>query len=94
MLGVELRRRRLLEQLLMRALQRAVALAEVDDPARDVADQLHLDVARPLEPAFEIDRVVTKGGARLGLRQREEAGELVLVARQLHAAAAAARRRL
>ena len=58
-----------LKQLLVRTLQRAVALAEMDRAALAVADQLHLDMARPVEKAFEIDRVVAEGGSRLGLGQ-------------------------
>ena len=46
----------------MRALQRAVALAEMDDIALPVAEELHLDVARPVEIALEIDGVVTERG--------------------------------
>ncbi len=55
----------------MRALQRAVALAEMDDLAAAVAEQLHLDMPRPVEIAFEIDRIVAERGLRLGLRQRQ-----------------------
>ena len=43
--GRQTRRRRLLDQLLVAALHRAVALAEVDDTARAVAQHLHFDVA-------------------------------------------------
>src|SRR5262249_33301493 len=45
---------RFFEHLLMGALQRAVALAEMDDPALAVSEDLDLDVARPIEIAFEI----------------------------------------
>ncbi len=40
------RGRRDLDELLVPTLQAALALAEVDDGARSVADDLHLDVAR------------------------------------------------
>ncbi len=53
--GVERRRRRFLEHLLMRALQRAVALAEMNDAALAVAEDLDLDMPRPVEIMFEID---------------------------------------
>ena len=59
---VERGRRRLLEQLLVLALQRAVALAEMDDAALAVAQDLHLDMARPVEIALEIDRAVAEEG--------------------------------
>ena len=43
----------LLDDLLMAALDRALALAEVDDRAVRVAEHLHLDVAGPIEVALE-----------------------------------------
>ena len=43
------RRRRLLDELLVAALHRAVALAEVHDVAVRVGEDLDLDVARPLD---------------------------------------------
>src|SRR3954471_17231056 len=51
-LGVERRRRRLFEHLLVAALDRAVALAERGDVAVLVGEELDLDVARPLEIAL------------------------------------------
>ncbi len=56
--GVDRRRRRLLDQLLVAALDRAVALAEVDDVAMRVGKHLHLDVPRILEVALDVDRRV------------------------------------
>src|SRR5207249_1345097 len=50
-LGIECGRRRLLEHLLVAALDRAVALAERRDVAVPVGEKLDLDVARPLEIA-------------------------------------------
>ena len=44
----------------MPALNRALALDKRHDGAVHVAEQLHLDVARPLEPAFEVHRAVAK----------------------------------
>src|SRR5262249_62104640 len=46
---VDLRAGRLLDQLLMAALDRAVALAEVDHVALRVRENLDLDVARVLQ---------------------------------------------
>ena len=66
----------------------------MDDAALAVADHLHLDMARPLEIALEIDRIVAEDGFRLGLRDRQQPRELGGVARHLHAAPAAARRGL
>ena len=52
---VECRRRRLLEDFLMRALQRAIAFAEMNHPAPAVTEDLDLDMTRPLEVTFEVD---------------------------------------
>ena len=64
--GRERRRRRLLEDLLVAPLDRAVALAEVDAVAVAVDDDLDLDVAVLVEPLLEVERVVAEGGLRLG----------------------------
>ena len=53
----------------MPALQRAVALAEMDGAAFAVAEHLDFDVARPLEIFFEIERVVAERRFRLGARR-------------------------
>jgi hypothetical protein len=64
------RRRRLLDQLLMAALDRAVALAEVDHIAVAVGEHLDLDVPRVGQVALEVDGRVGEellaltGGAR------------------------------
>jgi hypothetical protein len=50
-LGVDRGARRLLDDLLVAALDRAVALAEVDDSCRGVGEDLDLDVARPEDRA-------------------------------------------
>ena len=60
--GVERGRGAFLPDLLVAALQRAVALAEMDGAALAVAQHLDLDVARPLEIFLEIDRVVAERG--------------------------------
>ena len=51
-LGAEAGRRRLLDDLLVAALHRAVALAEDHQVPGGVGDDLHLDVARALEVAL------------------------------------------
>ena len=56
----EVDRRRLLDQLLVAALHRAVALAEVDAVAVLVADHLHLGVAGRLEVALDVDALSLK----------------------------------
>ena len=93
-LGVERGRRRLLEHLLVAALDRAVALAERRDVAVLVGEELDLDVARPLEVALAEDRVVAERGRRLAPRGRERLVELLRRAHDAHPAPAAARGRL
>ena len=78
----------------MRALQRAVALAQMHDAALAVAEDLDLDVPRPLEIAFEIDLAPSEERRCFVLRDRQHARELGSVAGDLHAAAAAAGRGL
>jgi hypothetical protein len=91
---VDVRPRRLLDQLLVATLDRAVALPEVDHVALRVGEDLDLDVARVLEIALEVDAVVAEellalaGGALEGLLH------LLLVHRHAEALAAAAPGRL
>ena len=92
--GVDDRRRRLLDDLLVAALDRALALAEVDDVAVRVGEHLDLDVARLLEVALEKDRVVAERALRGALRGVERGAQLLLVAGDAHADATAARARL
>src|SRR5690606_34132687 len=74
----------------MAALQRAIALAEMDRLAGAVTDDLHFDMARLLEILLDIYGVVTKRST--GLRTCGLQGDLkvFLGAGNLHAAAAAA----
>ena len=60
----------------MTALDRAVALAEDEDVAVGVGDELHLDVARALEVALAEHRAVAERGLRLAARRRERRIEL------------------
>ena len=80
----------LLPDLLVTALQRAVALAEMDGAAVAVAQHLDLDMAWAGEIFFEIERIVAEGGLRLGARGRERLRQLGGILRELHAAPAAA----
>ena len=89
-LDVEGRRGAFLPDLLVAALERAVALAQMDGVALAVAEHLDLDVARLLEVLLDIDRIVAEGGLGLGLGGLERVDEVVLRARHLHAASAAA----
>ena len=55
-------RRRLFEQLLVAALDRAIALAQVRGLTRLVANYLNLNVARLFDELFHVHAVVAKGG--------------------------------
>ena len=55
------------DDLLMAALDRTIAFEEVDDVAVPVAEDLHLDVARAADEAFEEDGSVAESGGGLGL---------------------------
>ena len=93
-LGPDRRRRRLLQQLLVAALQRALALAEVHAAAVRVAQHLHLDVPRRADVALEVHRRVAERRLRGLRRRRQRRLERLVVLHDLHADAAAARRRL
>ena len=60
-------RRRLLDQLLVAPLRRAVAGRHPHDVALLVADDLHLDVAGPGEVALDVDLVTAEEVLRLAL---------------------------
>src|SRR5581483_3975617 len=93
-LGVDRGRGRLLDELLVTALDRAVPFAEVDDVAVGVGEDLHLDVARVLEVPLDVDGRVREVGLALALRRLEGTLDVVALPDDLEALAAAARRRL
>ena len=88
------RRGCLLDQFLEAALQRAVAGTRDDDIAVLVGDHLRLDVARLVQ--VPLDEALAAAERRHGLAGRgvEQFGDLLDGAGHLHAAAAAAERRL
>ena len=92
--GGQQRRGRLLDDLLVAALDRAVAHADGPRGALPVRDDLHLDVPRPGDERFEEHHAGAEralrlvAGALVGVRQLLAVGDLA------DAAAAAARRRL
>ncbi len=63
--------RRLLDHLLVAALHRALALAQVTAWCRAVAEHLDLDVARPYDVLLDVDRVVAERVLRLAARRVE-----------------------
>ena len=93
-LDIEGRRGAFLPDLLVTALERAVALAEMDGVALAVAQHLDFDVAGLFEVFLDIDCVVAEGGFRLGSRRLKGVNEVRLGPRHLHAASAAAGGRL
>jgi hypothetical protein len=86
--------RRLLDDLLVAALDRALALAEVRVVAVAIGGDLDLDVARPLAVPLHVHVGVAEGGQRLGAPGVPVVGEPIGIVDDLHAAAAAAGRRL
>src|SRR5262249_42791618 len=76
--GIDPGRRRLLDHLLVAALDRALALAQVDDCAVRVAEHLDLDVSRALDVALHQQRVVPERAERLAASRRQRAGESLL----------------
>ncbi len=93
-LGIERRRRRLLEHLLVAALHRALPLAEREHGAVGIGEQLDLDVARALEVALQVDAVVAETRLRLSSCRLERGRELLGGADDAHPSSAAAGRRL
>src|SRR3954454_23015230 len=78
----------------MAALDRAVALAEMDDIAVSIREHLHLHVPRVLEVALHVDRSVREVGLTLALGGLERARRLSRAAHDLQAFFAPTRRRL
>ncbi len=93
-LVVHRRRRGLLDQLLVAALDRAVALAEMDHVAVLVGQDLDLDVARVGQVALEVHGRVGEELLALARGALERVLELVLGERDAEALAAAATRGL
>src|ERR671931_179491 len=88
------RRRRLLEDLLVPPLDRAVALAEADGAAAIVDDDLGLDVADAFEVLLQVNAIVAERALRLGARLVPHPLQLRRAADAAHPATAAARARL
>ena len=93
-LGRELARRGLLDHLLAAALDRAVALAQLNHVAMGVCHDLELYVMRVQDELLEVHLVVVKARARLGAGLLKEVLKLRGVKDAAHTAAATARRGL
>ena len=70
------RRRRLFDQLLVAALDGAVAVAQVHEVAVRVGEHLHLDVARCRQVAFQKQRAIAERALGEAARGGERRGEL------------------
>jgi hypothetical protein len=92
--GIDGGRGRFLEYLLVPALDRTVALAEVDDVAVPVGKHLHFDVPRFDHRALQDQLVRAEGVGGLGPRRAQRRRQLSQVGHQAHAAPAAAGRGL
>ena len=88
-LGRERGRRRLLDQLLVPPLDRALALAERQHVAVRVAEHLDLDVARRRDDLLQVQRAVAERRIGLGRRGRERLVERVARLDEPHALATA-----
>ena len=88
------RGRRLLDHLLVAALQRALPLAQRPHGAVRVGEHLHLDVPARLDVGLAEHGGVAERRRRLGAGGRDRAGQLGERAHDAHAPPAAARRRL
>ena len=86
----EVRGRALLDELLVAALGRAVALAHPHAVAVGVGDDLHLDVAGPGEVALHVDLVAPEVGLASRWADSIASSTLVVVVHDLHAPTAAA----
>src|SRR5207342_2090721 len=84
-------RRRFLDELLMPALNRALALAEVNHVAVVIAQHLDLDVTRRLDVLLEIHVADAERGLDLAHRGLDRLRKLVPRSDDAHAASAAAR---
>ena len=92
--GGNRRRGTLLDDFLVPPLHRALTLEEVDDIAVGVREDLNLDVPRPFDQPFDIERAVAERRGRLSPRRRDRLQGLAVVPDDAHALAAAARRSL
>src|SRR5208282_3471972 len=90
--GIDNRRRRLLENFLVAALDGTFALAEPDGIAVLVGQYLHLDVARIDDRLLDIDFAVAERTLRFALRRFERGTKFLARVHQAHAFATPASR--
>ena len=71
----------------MASLNGAVTLAEVDDVAMSIREDLHFDVPRPVDEFLHVEPRIAEGRFGLSLGGLEEVFQLVWRGDQAHAAA-------
>ena len=76
---------RLLDHLLVTPLQAALTLTEVDDVVVGVGKDLHLDVSRALDEAFDEQRAVTERTQRLAFGGGDLCGKVIGRGDETHA---------
>ena len=94
LLGIDAGRWRLLEQLLVSPLDRAVTFAELHAGPMGIEQDLDLDVASAFEEALEDEPVIAERAGSLTTGSGERVGESLGLAHRSHALAAATCRRL
>src|SRR5262249_23748077 len=87
--SIDCRRRRFLNQLLVPALDRAFALAQVHDISLTVAQYLESDVARPVDESLHVNIGSAKGLLRFAPRRLKSRDQLGWAVHDTHASAAA-----
>ena len=92
--GIDARSRRLLNELLVAALARAVALEEMHGVAMLVADGLNLEMARILEEFLDVHRAVAERGGCFLARALDASAQLRFITSHPHAASTTAGGRL
>ena len=85
---IERDRRRFLENLLVAALERAFAFAEVNDAAMVIAHDLKFDVARALDQLLHVNIGTAECAFGFGARGAEVWEKFAFIANDAHAAAA------
>ncbi len=91
---VQHRRRRFLHHLLMAALQRAFAFAQMHHVSVIISQHLKLDVPGPLDQFFDVDIGVAESLFRFVSRRLKRGNQFTFLAHYTHSATAASGRRL
>src|SRR5262249_14477203 len=92
--AVDMGRGGFLDEFLVAALERAIALPEMHDVTLAVAEELNFDVARALDQLFDVEATVLEGVFGLGAGVLEIGAERGFIRAHAHSAAAAAGRSL